>query len=157
MFLPLVGRVWKMLPKGMRRVLARSLATNFTVSAAAIVTNDDGKVLLLNHHFRPTSGWGVPGGFVNSHEQPEAAVRRELKEEANIDLADVRVHRVRTFGRHIEIAFLAKGIGEAKVSSREIIELGWFSLDEMPEEMSLDQHFLIRNALNPPDPANEAS
>jgi len=148
MFMKLAGKVWKLMPKGMRTRVARSVQVKFTVSAAAVITNEKGQVLLLNHILRPVSGWGIPGGFIDFGEQPEQTVRREIREEAGIELADVGLHRVRTLGRHIEVIYTARGVGDPKVSSREITELGWFDIDKMPPEMSIDQQFLVRRALN---------
>ena len=135
------------MPKKLRTFIMRRLQVKFTVSAAGIIRNESGEVLLLNHVLRPGSGWGVPGGFLNVFEQPEAAFRREVKEETGIDVTDVKIVRTRTLRRHIEIMFLAKGVGEATVKTREITELGWFAVEDMPPEMSLDQQFLIRRTL----------
>ncbi|MFN0140193.1 MAG: NUDIX hydrolase [Pyrinomonadaceae bacterium] len=147
MFINLISKIWKVLPRHARTAITRIFQPKFTVSAAAIVFNDEGKVLLLDHILRPHSGWGVPGGFIDAHEQPEAALRRELKEETGVDLGDVELYRCRTIKRHIEIIFTARAIGEAVVSSREIRQLRWVSLDEMPPEMSLDQQFLVKKVL----------
>ncbi len=152
MLLGLIGKLWKTMPKEARRWLTRRFQTGFTVSAAGVVTNESGEVLLLNHVFRPVSGWGLPGGFLDAEEQPEAAICREIREETGLELSDVRLVHVRTLQRHIEIIFVAKGIGEAAVKSREITELGWFDLDNMPGEMSLDQQFLILKILRRDDP-----
>lgn len=130
-------------------MITRRTQAKFTISAAGIITNKNGEVLLLNHILRPNSGWGVPGGFMNYNEQPEAAFRREIREETGIEMEDVRLYRCRAGVSHIEIIFTAKGIGDPEVKSREIIELGWYDIDAMPPEMALDQQFLIRNALRP--------
>lgn len=106
-------------------------------------------MLLLNHVLRPASGWGIPGGFIDHCEQPEAALRREIVEETGMRLNDVRLYRVRTLKRHVEILFLASSNTEAAVLSREITELGWFNADALPPEMNLDQQFLIRKVLRP--------
>lgn len=135
------------MPRGLRLAVARVTQTKFTVSAAGVIINDKGEVLLLNHILRPKSGWGVPGGFVAGGEQPEAALRREIQEETGLELKNVRIYRLRTRLRHIEMFFLAEGVGTASVRSREISDLGWFALDKIPAEMSLDQQFLIRKAL----------
>ncbi|MFM9905145.1 MAG: NUDIX hydrolase [Pyrinomonadaceae bacterium] len=135
----------------MRTLLTRGTQETFTVSAAGIITNEKNEVLLLNHVLRPASGWGIPGGFLDANEQPEAAFRREIREEAGIDLMDVRIYRANTLRRHIEILFTAKGIGEARVGSREITELGWFAPDDLPPEMNIRQQFLIRRALGKED------
>ena len=139
------------MPPSARQLVTRRFQVRFTVSAAGVITNEKGEVLLLNHVLRPVSGWGVPGGFLNFGEQPEAAFRREIREETGLDLRDVTIYRSRTLKRHIEIIFLAKAMGEAKVLSREIIELGWFTAENMPREMSLDQQFLVRKVLIPDD------
>jgi len=139
------------MPHQARTLVARSVQVKFTVSAAGVITNENGEVLLLNHVLRPVSGWGVPGGFLNAGEQPEAAFRREIREETGLELRDVTIYRTRTLKQHIEIIFLAKGVGEASVKSGEITELGWFAVENMPKEMSLDQQFLIRNILLPDD------
>jgi ADP-ribose pyrophosphatase YjhB (NUDIX family) len=144
--LELISKVWKVLPRGTRAFLTRRVQSHFTVSAAAVVFNEKGEILLLDHYLRPSSGWGIPGGFIDRGEQAEDAVRRELKEETAIALAEVRLYRARTFGRHMELTFTARGIGEPHVTSREIRQLAWFSLDALPPEMSVDQQFLIRAA-----------
>src|SRR5580765_2093468 len=151
MLIELIGKIWKRLPKGVRTRVTRSVQVRFTVSAAGIITNDKGQVLLLNHVLRPVSGWGLPGGFLNMGEQAEAAFRREIREETGIVVTHVSIHRIRTFKRHIEILFMAKTTGDPEVKSREIIELAWFDVENMPPEMSLDQQFLIRKALLPDD------
>ena len=149
MSLVLIGKLWKWMPRSTRRWLTRRFQTSFTVSAAGVITNGNGEVLLLNHVLRPVSGWGLPGGFMNVGEQPETAFRREIREETGIELCDVRLGLTRTLHRHIEIIFAAKGIGEPEVKSREIIELAWFDLDNMPPGMSRDQQDLILKTLRP--------
>lgn len=137
------------MPPNSRRWLTRRFQVSFTASAAGLVKNESGQVLLLNHVLRPRSGWGMPGGFLNKGEQPEAALRREIREETGLELTDIRLARIRTMQRHLEIVFVAKSLGEASVQSREITELAWFDLDSMPYEMSVDQQFLIRSILSP--------
>ncbi len=143
----LLGKVWKVLPRNGRQWISRSIQTKFTISAAGIILNDKDEVLLLDHVLRPDSGWGIPGGFMEMGEQPEAAFRREIREETGLELHSVKLHRVRTLRRHIEVIYIARGVGEAEVKSREIRKLAWFAIDDIPKEMSLDQQFLVINAL----------
>lgn len=121
----------------------------FTVSVGAIIINEDREVLLLNHVLRPLSGWGLPGGFIDQREQPEDAIRREMREETGIELGNLKMFRVRTIRSHIEILFTATPFGEPEVMSREILDLGWFTLENMPEGFSIAQRFIIQKVLNP--------
>jgi 8-oxo-dGTP diphosphatase len=52
-----------------------------------------GKVLLI-HRRNPPHGWALPGGFVEYGETVEDAVRREMKEETGLELAELKQFRV---------------------------------------------------------------
>ncbi|HJS52782.1 MAG TPA: NUDIX domain-containing protein [Pyrinomonadaceae bacterium] len=145
-----LSRIWKLLSPRMRARLVRSTQTSFTVSVAAVITNEEGKVLLLDHVLRPASGWGYPGGFLGKGEQAQDAIRREILEETGIELRDLKLSNIHTSGNgtHLEILFTARPVGEPEVRSHEITELGWFGADELPNEMPLRQQERIRNALS---------
>ena len=136
------------MPYFLRLRIIRVTQEKFTVSVAAIITNDRNEILLLNHVLRPFSGWGIPGGFIEAGEQPDAAVRREIREETGLELTTLEMMRVRTIKRHVEILFRAAATGKGEVKSREINALGWFEIDEMPERMSCVQKSLIKEVLN---------
>ncbi len=118
------------------------------MSAAAVITNRQGEVLLLNHVLRPKSGWGLPGGFIEHGEQPDDGIRREIREETGIEMNNLRMLRVRTLGTHVEILFTAETVETPEVKSREIKDLGWFGSDRMPEKMNAAQKVLIEQVLN---------
>lgn len=91
-----LGAIWKRLPGIVRRRVVRTGQRRFTVTAGAMIFDNEGRILLLDHVFRPDSGWGIPGGFLNKGEQPEAALRRELKEEIGIEVEAVELLFART-------------------------------------------------------------
>jgi ADP-ribose pyrophosphatase YjhB (NUDIX family) len=139
---------WKILPRYFRLKVIRITQHKFTASAAVVILNARNEVLLLNHVLRPFSGWGLPGGFIDRGEQPEDAVRREIREETGLEIDDVRMIRVRVLGSHVEMVFAARSTGEARVMSREIMELGWFGVHDVPRDFSRAQHELIKQVLN---------
>jgi ADP-ribose pyrophosphatase YjhB (NUDIX family) len=138
-----VSKIWKLIPRDLRRKAVRTSQTKFTVSAAAVLINDKDEVLLLDHVLRPASGWGVPGGFLDRTETPERAIRREVMEEVGLEISDLRFYKHRTFDRHLEVWFAGRPVGDATVKSREIYRLEWFSEDNIPEEMNLNQKMMV--------------
>lgn len=142
-----VGLIWGKTPYFLRVRIIRATQPKFTVSVAAIIVNEKSEVLLLDHVLRPFFNWGIPGGFIKAGEQPETAVSREIREETGLELKDVKMIRVRTTRRHVEILFRANASGEAEVKSHEINGLGWFRVGEMPERMSRTQKLLIEQVL----------
>jgi 8-oxo-dGTP diphosphatase len=144
----IVGKIWRALPNFVRTKIVRTSQNKFTVSVGAVVLNDEGKILLLDHVLRPASGWGIPGGFINKGEQPHEAISREIFEETGLELENIEMIWVRTLYRHIEIIFRAKGTGKGEVKSREINQLGWFELEKMPEQLGKSQREIIKKVLS---------
>ena len=145
----LLSNIWQRLPGPLRRWSVRAANTKFTVTAAGIVRNSEGQVLIIKHRFRPGSGWGIPGGFVEAGEQAEAALRREFCEEIGLELEQLRIFTARTFERQnqIEIVFLAKASGEPQSRSIEVERVEWFSPELLPDALPSDQKKLIESAL----------
>ncbi|WP_353962372.1 NUDIX hydrolase [Streptomyces sp. NBC_01443] len=55
-----------------------------TASAAAIVRDEQGRVLIVNPVYKER--WNLPGGHLEEGELPTAAARREVREEIGLDL-----------------------------------------------------------------------
>ena len=120
------------------------------MTAGAFVFDDEGRILLLEHEFRPDSRWGIPGGFMTKGEQPEAALRRELQEEVTLEITDVEFLFARTLPRpkQVEIYFACKAASTPVPSSFEIRKAEWFASDDLPAELSKDQREMIKRALS---------
>jgi ADP-ribose pyrophosphatase YjhB (NUDIX family) len=148
----LLARVWRGSPRFVRRAGVWLTQPRFTVTAAAVVSDERGRVLLLRHVLRKGSGWGVPGGFLVAGEQPEEAVRRELREETGLELDGVELAFVRTNAhvRQVEVIFRCRmraAALEGLEKGFEIDRAEWFARDALPEGLGADQRRLIERAL----------
>ena len=151
MWKKMLGTLWRGSPKSVRRWGVWLAEPGFMVTVGAIIVNDNGRVMLLNHEFRTGSGWGIPGGFMEAGEQPLEALRRELREEIGVELDAAELVGVRTLKRpqQVEIHFRCRLREAAKATpqSMEIKSVGWFDPSALPPELSTDQHRLIKHAL----------
>ena len=150
MFKDLLGTIWRRAPGALRRWTVRFSHPRFAVTAAAIITDGRGRVLLLKHRFRPGSGWGLPGGFIEKGEQPDAALRRELREEIGLEVEQLKLFAVRAFKKpkQVEIVFMGQAIGNTDELNFEIQEALWFLPGKFPAELPRDQTEMIKRALN---------
>ena len=132
----------------MRRLSMRLAHAHFTVTAGAVIFNDKNEVLLLKHRFRAGSGWGLPGGFMETGEQPEDALRRELREEIGLEIDDVKVFAARSFKKpqQVEVLFRGRANAEVKSVNMEIERAEWFAIDALPEGLPRDQRSYIERA-----------
>ena len=122
--------------------------TRFTVTAGAVIFNDQREVLLLKHRFRAGSGWGLPGGFMEQGEQPIDALRRELREEIGLEVEEVELFAVRSFNRpkQVEVLFRARANAQVKSLTMEVERAQWFALNSLPEGLPRDQRVYIERA-----------
>lgn len=146
----LLGAIWHRAPRALRRWTVRLSHPLFAVTAGAVVTDARGRVLLLKHRFRPGAGWGMPGGFIEEGEQPEEALRRELREEIGLEVEQLKLVTTRAFKKpkQVEIVFMARAVGNPDQLNFEIQKAAWFAPGEFPEELPPDQSELIKRALN---------
>ena len=146
----LLGKFWRHTPARLRRLTMRMTHARFTVTAGAVIQNNEGKVLLLKHIFRAGSGWGLPGGFLESGEQPLEGLRRELREEIGLEIERVEFLTARSFRKpqQVEILFHGFASGEAQLKSMEVDRAVWFSPGALPEGLPKDQRLIVEQALS---------
>ncbi len=64
---------------------------NPSAAVAAIIINDRGEILVSTRAHEPAKGsYDLPGGFVDSFERAEESVVREVQEECNVVVREVR-------------------------------------------------------------------
>ncbi len=64
---------------------------NRSAAVAGIITNDKNEILLTQRKIEPQKGMlDLPGGFVDLHETAEESIKREIKEELNVDVSSCK-------------------------------------------------------------------
>lgn len=101
------------------------------------VTRNDGKELLLAHN-RNFAGnmYSLIAGFVEAGESVESAVHREIWEETNLRVKNLRyvTSQAWPFPNSLMLAFQAEyDTGKAQPDGEELSDLGWFTADDHPE------------------------
>jgi 8-oxo-dGTP diphosphatase len=149
MWLRALSGLWRRLPKRVRRWGVLLTEARFTVTTGAVIVDEQGRVLLLQHRFRPGSGWGIPGGFIKVGEQPEAALRRELREEIGVEPDNMELAFVRALESYqqVELLFRCRVRGDVSPKTLEVRHAAWFAVAELPAVLSADQRALIERAL----------
>lgn len=124
---------------------------NRAVSIDAVIIKD-GKVLLIQRGVEPNKGfWGTPGGHVDWDESVEDAVRREVKEETNLDVTSMKLVGVYSDPkRHpkqvINLVHLVHVADGALQHGDDTTDAQWFDLNHLPEQMALDHRQNISDA-----------
>ena len=111
------------------------MAHNHWVSVAAMVTNDEGEILLVNSPWR---GWEYPGGLIEPGESFEAALKREVREESGIE---IEITGFVGICKNVEkdivnIDFTARKIGGSLATSEESTEVIWATPDQAREAIT---------------------
>lgn len=108
--------------------------TNELILTAAVAVVRDGKLLMVRKHGSPV--WILPGGKKFAHEEAEATVRREVKEELDCELTELSFfdEYVATAGHNPDrqmhvVLYTGELVGEPKASG-EISEYCWISLEQ---------------------------
>jgi 8-oxo-dGTP pyrophosphatase MutT (NUDIX family) len=80
--------LWKVLPLPRRARHAYIALTHprFLVGVMALIRDERGQVLILEHTYRRRYPWGLPGGYLQSREDPPAGLVRELREETGLQI-----------------------------------------------------------------------
>lgn len=100
-----------------------------------LVTKGDKILLQRNSHYG-LKNWTLVAGFVDPGENFEDAVRREVSEEASIDVRDIRYFGSQTwpFPSAVMVGFRAEYAGGTLTpDGEEVLESGWFARDGLPE------------------------
>jgi 8-oxo-dGTP diphosphatase len=131
------------------------------VGFGIMLLNSQGEILLGKRHmnpeqsdFRSVGTWTFPGGKLDYGESFEDGVRRELKEETGMELGRVKLicvsNEKNEYAHYVTLGFFSEYFnGDPQVKEPdEIVEWGWFSLDDLPSPLYFPTENMIQNYLN---------
>lgn len=131
-------RLFRALPEAVRQRAVRAASPSYTLGAQARITRDDGRILLVKAAYRWR--WGLPGGLMDAGESPADAVVRETLEETGLRITLTSEPKVLVETSLQRVNFLYTAVPAAGADpdavtpqAAEILELGWFSPDALPE------------------------
>jgi 8-oxo-dGTP pyrophosphatase MutT (NUDIX family) len=127
---------------------------------SALIFNDQGEVLLNRRS--DTGKWATIGGIIDPGEEPAAACRREVLEETGLEIAIDRVSGVYItpqvnypngdIAQYVITAFRCRVVGgEPRVADDESLEVRFFPLNKLPEDLREDMELRILHASDPSD------
>ncbi len=117
--------------------LWRLIQPKYTLGVVGVVFNAQGHVLLVEHVFHPKTPWGLPGGWVGRRENPALTVKRELKEELELDVqVGTIIHINRPHSNHLDMAYLCHLVGEIGAVNYELLGYRWVDPMQMPRILS---------------------
>lgn len=111
----------------------------YRFSVHAVITNSEGKVLLLKSTYRDGS-WGLPGGGVEPGETIHQAIKRECSEELGLNIiinAFTGLYYHKVFNAQVGIFRCELPSGTEICLSSEHSEYKWFAISELGEVQKL--------------------
>lgn len=122
-------RIWRQLPAPLKSLYLRSKYGGFAIGVAALIRDQQGRILLVRRTYSRDEPWALPGGWLERHDQAfESALQRELREETGLRVKVGRVATVQRAG-FANVVLMHAELMESTATFRpssEVSELGWF-------------------------------
>jgi 8-oxo-dGTP diphosphatase len=112
---------------------SRAVNAAFLLGVIGAIRDEQDRVLIFSHTYR-RSPWGLPSGWMKQGETPQAALARELREEAGLELEPGRLLLIGTTPDRPKMEFVVAGhvrSGSFRPSA-EVSAMHWSRRDDLP-------------------------
>jgi 8-oxo-dGTP diphosphatase len=138
-------RLWRAMPLWVHFLAAKLIRPRFRAAVAAVVFDEQGRILLFKHTYRKLE-WGIPAGGLEHYEQPIDAIKREFFEETGMQIQVERLLKAVSAreDHHIGIIYLCKIVSGEFKESLEVSEIKYFPVNQLPDMMLSTEKELIK-------------
>ncbi len=141
-------RIWRSLPIWVHFLAAKLVRSRFRAAVAALVFDEQGRILLFKHTYRKWQ-WGIPAGSLEYHEQPADAIVREFFEETSMQIKVEKLLLAESSkeDHNISLIYLCEIVSGIFKESPEISEMKYFDVNALPQMLFAEKE-LIRWAVD---------
>lgn len=135
--LGVAAAAWRKLPRPLRVAFLGVANHRVAIGTIGLIHDGGGRVLLLEHRFRPSHPWGLPGGYLKKGETPEEGLRRELLEETGLQIrveTGIIDTEYNIGGGYVAVALVAQAEPRPLVLSSEILSGRFCDEGELPDD-----------------------
>jgi ADP-ribose pyrophosphatase YjhB (NUDIX family) len=148
----LLLRIWRRLPGRVKLAYLRFRYGRMAVGVAALIRDEQGRILLVHRTYSIEEPWALPGGWLEGGEGVERTLERELLEETGLRVRAGRVLAVERAGFALVVLLQADlidgpgSLGKFRASA-EISDLAWCDPSDVSNLSRLNAN-LLRRALS---------
>jgi ADP-ribose pyrophosphatase YjhB (NUDIX family) len=142
---PILLRVWRDVPfpEWMRLLFLRFLNPSFMVGAMALIQDEQGRILVLEHTYRREVPWGLPGGWLKFAESPESGLAREVHEETGLEVTVDQLLAADFWGRsQLDMLYRCSVQRGTYAATDETSACRWVPVDQLPTLLPNQIHLL---------------
>jgi ADP-ribose pyrophosphatase YjhB (NUDIX family) len=116
------------------------------VGAMALIQDEHGRILVLEHTYRRSIPWGLPGGWLKHAESAEGGLVREVFEETHLNVSVDTLLAAEFWGRHqLDLLYRCTIQSGTYRPTDETRSHRWASPADLPELLP-NQTALLRKA-----------
>jgi ADP-ribose pyrophosphatase YjhB (NUDIX family) len=136
-------KTWRTLPLWVHLLASRIVRPRFRMAVAAMIFDEQGRILLFKHTYRKFE-WGIPAGGLEHREQPEQAIVREFFEETGmqIEVQKLLLAESAQEDHHVSLIYLCKIVSGTFKESLEISEMKYFEANDLPFILTAEKNLI---------------
>ena len=145
--LPWLLRIWRLLPSPVRMVYLRVRYGHFGVGVSALISDEQGRILLVHRTYSRDEPWSLPGGWLERSDRfIERALEREMLEETGLRIKVGPVRAVQRAGFAVVMLMQADLLDSTADFRRsaEVSEIAWVDPARVAELSRINRRLLER-------------